>query len=287
MTIERAERTKRSRRQRKRPSRLSLKGCGFLRCGAAQAGDPSGRKSKGNCPHRGEAAWPSQSLVADPVAASYRALSAVLGRGALAREPGIAKVAFQDGSEGTFEQPHSCKDRDRRARSRNAGHTGAPRSDAATARSNFRCRKKNELWVLCVSLQVHEMPRPMGGSDRNSGKFAWVAFFARCQFALTFGHLHLRTSASFPPWRPRQPTRRNGPTGAHVSSPCTTDPNRIAQDFCAVCNSHSVATPRGLRSPPRPPPFATRDDSGPLVSRCEAGSLSDSFPFNSPRSPPA
>jgi hypothetical protein len=81
------------------------------------------------------------------------------------------------------------------------------------------------------------MPRPMGWLRSNSGKFAWVAFFAlACQFALTFGHLHLSNFGVFSAALTASADSTNDSTRA-PSSPAQQAPARLAQDFCAVCNS--------------------------------------------------
>jgi hypothetical protein len=86
----------------------------------------------------------------------------------------------------------------------------------------------------------------------NSGKIAWVAFFAlACQFALTFGHLHLNNigAASAALTAPADST--NSSTGAQPS-PAQQAPTGLAQDFCAVCNSISLANTLVLPVSPAP-----------------------------------
>src|SRR5215470_17793710 len=81
----------------------------------------------------------------------------------------------------------------------------------------------------------------MGWLRSNSGKFAWVAFFAlACQFALTFGHLHLSNVGVVSAALTAPADSTNGSTGAQPS-PAQQLPPRLAQDFCAVCNNISLA----------------------------------------------
>jgi hypothetical protein len=81
----------------------------------------------------------------------------------------------------------------------------------------------------------------MGWLRSNSGKFAWVAFFAlACQFALTFGHLHLSNIGVISAALAAPADSTDGSTGA-PSSPAPQAPTRVAQDFCAVCNNISLA----------------------------------------------
>jgi hypothetical protein len=129
----------------------------------------------------------------------------------------------------------------------------------------------------------------MGWFRSNSGKFAWVAFFAlACQFALTFGHLHLSNvgviSAALTASADSTDGSTDGSTGA-PSSPAPQTPTRLAQDFCAVCNNISLANTLVLPVSPAPisPTAIIRDLWWSLV-RPELAS-SDHFPFNA-RGPP-
>jgi len=102
----------------------------------------------------------------------------------------------------------------------------------------------------------------------NSGKFAWLAFFAlACQFALTFGHLHLSNFRAISAALTISADSTNGSTGAH-SSPAKQTPRRLAQDFCAVCNNISLASALALPVSPAPVPPTTifRDLRWPLVT---------------------
>jgi len=55
----------------------------------------------------------------------------------------------------------------------------------------------------------------MGWLRSNGGKFAWVAFFAlACQFALTFGHLHLGNVGVISAALTASAGSANGSTGA-------------------------------------------------------------------------
>jgi hypothetical protein len=129
------------------------------------------------------------------------------------------------------------------------------------------------------------MPGPMGWLRSNSGKFAWVAFFAlACQFALTFGHLHLGNIGVISAALTAPADSASGSTGAQPSSPQQT-PTRLAQDFCAVCNNISLANTLVL--PVSPAPIApTSIIRGLLWSLARpALASSDRFPFNA-RGPP-
>src|SRR5712671_417246 len=98
------------------------------------------------------------------------------------------------------------------------------------------------------------MPRPMGWLRSNSGKFAWVAFFAlACQFALTFGHLHLSNVSVITAALMAPADSTNGSTGAQ-SFPEQPTPRRLAQDFCAVCNTIGLANTLIVPVSPAPVP---------------------------------
>ena len=118
----------------------------------------------------------------------------------------------------------------------------------------------------------------------NSGKFAWLAFFAlACQFALTFGHLHLR-NVGVVSTLTASADSTNGSTGDQ-SSPLQRAPTRLAQDFCAVCNNISLANTLVLPVSPAPvPPMPIIRDLRWLLVRVEPAS-SDHIHFNA-RGPP-
>jgi hypothetical protein len=125
----------------------------------------------------------------------------------------------------------------------------------------------------------------MGWLRSNSGKFAWVAFFAlACQFALTFGHLHLGNIGVISAALTAPTNSTNGSTGA-PSSTAPQTPTRVAQDFCAVCNNISLANTLVLPVSPTPilPPAIIRDLRWSLARRAFASS--GRFPFNA-RGPP-
>jgi hypothetical protein len=125
----------------------------------------------------------------------------------------------------------------------------------------------------------------MGWLRSNSGKFAWVAFFAlACQFALTFGHLHLGNVGVISVALTASADSTNGSTGA-PSSPAPQTPTRVAQDFCAVCNNISLASALVLPISPAPisPPAIIRDLWWALARPALASS--GRFPFNA-RGPP-
>jgi hypothetical protein len=124
----------------------------------------------------------------------------------------------------------------------------------------------------------------MGWLRSNGGKFAWVAFFAlACQFALTFGHLHLSNVGVISALTVSADST-NGSTGGQPS-PAPQTPTRLAQDFCAVCNNISLANTLILPVSPAPvrPTSIVRDLRWPLV-RIELAS-SDHIHFNA-RGPP-
>jgi len=85
------------------------------------------------------------------------------------------------------------------------------------------------------------MVQPLDWFRSNCGKFAWLAFFAlACQFALTFGHVHLSTvsvSAAF-----AISADSASDSAGLQSSPTRKAPTGRAQDFCAVCSNISLAT---------------------------------------------
>jgi hypothetical protein len=124
----------------------------------------------------------------------------------------------------------------------------------------------------------------MGWFRSNSGKFAWMAFFAlACQFALTFGHLHLSNVGVISAVPTASTDSTNGSTGQ--SSPAQQTPTRLAQDFCAVCNNISLANAVVLPASPAPvsPTSMTRRLSWPLAGlECRS---SVHFPYNA-RGPP-
>jgi hypothetical protein len=125
----------------------------------------------------------------------------------------------------------------------------------------------------------------MGWFRSNSGKFAWVAFFAlACHFALTFGHLHLSNAGAISVALTASADSTNDSTGAQ-SSPAPQTPARLAQDFCAVCNNISLANALVLQVSPTPisPAAIARDLRWSLAEPARASS--DRLPFNA-RGPP-
>jgi len=125
----------------------------------------------------------------------------------------------------------------------------------------------------------------MGWFRSNSGKFAWVAFFAlACQFALTFGHLHLGNVGLISAALTASADSTNGSTGAQPS-PAQQAPPGVALDFCAVCNNISLANTLVLPVSPAPisPTAIIRHLSWSLTTPELASS--DRFPFNA-RGPP-
>jgi len=108
----------------------------------------------------------------------------------------------------------------------------------------------------------------MGWFRSNSGKFAWLAFFAlACQFAFTFGHLHLSNFGVISAALTISTDSTGGSSGAQ-SSPGQQNSRRLAQDFCAVCNNISLANTLVLPVSPAPvsPTSIIRDLRWPLVT---------------------
>jgi len=125
----------------------------------------------------------------------------------------------------------------------------------------------------------------MGWFRGNSGKFAWLAFFALAsQFALTFGHIHLNNIGGVSAALTASADAAEVSTGGQPS-PAQQAPTGLAQDFCAVCSNISLASALVLPvSPsPVPPPPIIRDLRWPLVTVGFASS--DHFHFNA-RAPP-
>jgi hypothetical protein len=125
----------------------------------------------------------------------------------------------------------------------------------------------------------------MGWLRSNGGKFTWVAFFAlACQFALTFGHLHLGNAGFISAALTASAGSTDGSTGA-PSSPAPPTPTRLAQDFCAVCNGISLANTLLLPVSPAPiwPTAIIRNLWWSLARPALASS--DRFPFSA-RGPP-
>jgi hypothetical protein len=98
------------------------------------------------------------------------------------------------------------------------------------------------------------MQRPMGWFRAKRGEITWLAFFAlACQFALTFGHIHLGSFRSVPAAWAVSTGSANGSTGIR-SSPEQKAPAGLAQDFCAVCNNISLANALILPASPTATP---------------------------------
>jgi hypothetical protein len=125
----------------------------------------------------------------------------------------------------------------------------------------------------------------MGWFRSKRGKFAWLAFFAlACQFALTFGHIHLGNIRVISAALTASADSADVSTGGQ-SSPAQQTPTRLAQDFCAVCSNISLASTLVVPvSPtPVPPTPITRHMRWPLVTVGFASS--GHFHFNA-RGPP-
>jgi hypothetical protein len=125
----------------------------------------------------------------------------------------------------------------------------------------------------------------MGWFRSNSGRFAWLAFFAlACQFALTFGHIHLGNIGVISAALTASVDSADVSTSGQ-SSPAQQVPTGLTQDFCAVCSNISLASALVLPvSPSAAPPLPIiRDMRWPLVTAGFASS--DHFHFNA-RGPP-
>ena len=125
----------------------------------------------------------------------------------------------------------------------------------------------------------------MGWFRSNSGKFAWLAFFAlACQFALTFGHIHLGNIGVISAPLTAAADSADVSTSGQ-SSPAQQTPTRLTQDFCAVCSNISLASALVLPVSPTPVPLLPiiQDLRWPLLTVGFASS--DHFHFNA-RAPP-
>jgi hypothetical protein len=73
----------------------------------------------------------------------------------------------------------------------------------------------------------------------NRGVVAWLALFAlACQFALSFGHIHIHKSGAS---LTAQVVVEATDPAADVPSPPQKKPVGLADDFCAVCANISLA----------------------------------------------
>jgi hypothetical protein len=85
------------------------------------------------------------------------------------------------------------------------------------------------------------MPRSMGWFRSNGGKITWLAFFAlACQLVFTFGHVHFANVSVISAALASSAHAVNNSADA-PTSPAQRMPVGLAQDFCAVCNSISLA----------------------------------------------
>jgi hypothetical protein len=91
------------------------------------------------------------------------------------------------------------------------------------------------------------MLRPLGWFRSNSGRVAWLAFFAlACHFALTFGHIHVGSVSAI---SSALAVSSHGAADAQ-SAPARQTPTGLAQDFCAVCNHIAAASTPTLPAAP-------------------------------------
>jgi hypothetical protein len=125
----------------------------------------------------------------------------------------------------------------------------------------------------------------MGWFRSNGGKVAWLAFFAlACQFVFTFGHVHFANVSVISAALASSADAANNAAGA-PTSPAQQTPTRLAQDFCAVCNTISLANTLILPvAPPIIPLVSFRQDSRWSLVAIELASR-DHFHFSA-RGPP-
>jgi hypothetical protein len=129
------------------------------------------------------------------------------------------------------------------------------------------------------------MHRPLGWFRSNGSRLAWLAFFAlACQFELTFGHVH-RDSVGRVSAAPVISADTANSSADAQFLPKQKTPPALAQDFCAVCNSISLAHALVLpvSAATIPPISSIQDLHWPFVAVGLASR--DHFHFNA-RAPP-
>jgi len=76
----------------------------------------------------------------------------------------------------------------------------------------------------------------------NRAAFAWLAFFAlTCQLVLSFGHIHIGKLSNSPGELAVLAPAGDGVAGTAPASPHK-NPKGLAEDFCAICASISIAS---------------------------------------------
>jgi hypothetical protein len=84
--------------------------------------------------------------------------------------------------------------------------------------------------------------RPLAWFRSKGARVAWLAFFAlACQLEFTFGHVHLGNGGAISAALSAS-ADTNTPSPATQSAPAQKPPGGLARDFCAVCNSISLAS---------------------------------------------
>jgi hypothetical protein len=115
--------------------------------------------------------------------------------------------------------------------------------------------------------------------------FAWLAFFAlTCQLVLSFGHVHIGKLSNSPGESAVLAYAGDGLAGATPSSPHK-NPKGLAEDFCAICASISIASTLVVPDAPATvPPISFVRVFQWTVATAEP-LWSDHFPFDA-RGPP-
>lgn len=119
----------------------------------------------------------------------------------------------------------------------------------------------------------------------NGARIAWLAFFAlACQFAFTFGHVHFGNVVVISDVPAISADSANDSFRSQ-SLPAQKAPTGLARDFCAICNSISLANALVVPvSPAAIPPVSIIRDLQRSLTAIEFAS-SDHFHFNA-RGPP-
>src|ERR1700680_2050809 len=80
----------------------------------------------------------------------------------------------------------------------------------------------------------------MGWFRSNTGRVAWLAFFAlACQLVLSFGHLHLGKPNAGAAWAA---LANEGKTANQAPPANPPSPAGVADEYCAVCASINLAS---------------------------------------------
>jgi len=116
--------------------------------------------------------------------------------------------------------------------------------------------------------------RPLAWLRSKGARVAWLAFFAlACQLEFTFGHVHLGNGGAIAAAL-SDSAKAKASSPATQSAPAQKPPDGLARDFCAVCNSISLAStlvlpvlPAAATPPPLPHRPRWRLQAGEPVSR--------------------